>query len=111
MGDYFSSIGFISTCYYLDLSQPVIIQTDSSNFAMGLILLQFDPIRKCRRIVALGSRKWSAAAGNYPARDFLMAEVRRKRPFLRYTKLILETDSEAAAYLLTVAAWTRESSL
>ena len=34
-----------------------------------------------------------------------MAEVRRKRPFLRYSNLVLETDSEAAAYLLTVAAW------
>ena len=93
----------------LNLSRPVIIQTDSSNFAMGWIVLQYDPLRKCRRIVAMGSRKWSSAAGNYPAHELegaaLMAEVRRKRPFLRYSNLVLETDSEAAAYLLTVAAW------
>ena len=91
----------------LDYSRPVIIQTDSSKVAMGYLVAQDVPGTSLRRIVAMGSRRWPDAAGNYASWELegaaLMLELRRRQRELSACKVVLETDCSVAASLLTTA--------
>jgi hypothetical protein len=87
-------------------SKETIIQTDSSTHAMGWVLLQYDDNIKARRVVSMGSRAWPDAARRMPAHELesaaLMFEIKRRSSELNMqTPIVLETDSEASAQMLS----------
>jgi len=89
-----------------DPTLPTTIVTDSSKVAMGYYLYQIDPTRKIRRIIALGSKKWPAAAERYAWYDLeataLIVAVRKYANMLRQCPhIILESDCKPAVAMLS----------
>ena len=57
----------VSACKWIltapfDPRRLTIPQTDSSGFACGGLLMQFDPVRGCNRVVLVFSERWDDAA-------------------------------------------------
>ncbi len=50
-----------------DPRKETILQSDSSAYAMGWVMLQYDDNIKARRVVSMGSRAWPGSARRTPA--------------------------------------------
>ena len=48
-----------------DPNKRIIVQTDSSGFGLGGVLLQYDEIRQMNRVVLVFSKKWPEVAANW----------------------------------------------
>lgn len=87
-----------------DTSQPFIIETDASDFAIGLSLLQKDPITKETHPVAFDGRKLSPAEQKYPIHEKELLAIKHALriwyPYIEngHTTTIL-TDHESLKYL------------
>ena len=89
-----------------DPGAGVVIQSDSSGFGAGILLLQFDAKVGCHRVVFMMSKAWPPEAKRYPAHELeasaLILGVKRYDAMIRNCPSIeLQTDSVAAANLLS----------
>lgn len=93
----------------IDPMKPFIIQTDSSNVAMGAVLAQehtfpgaSTPIR-C--IIATFGKKWGRSAINLHSTDLelgaIISGLQRFRPLLGTNDIVVETDNKASIGILS----------
>jgi hypothetical protein len=94
-----------------DYNKPVIVQTDSSKHGVGFLIMQYDDERKCRRIVHVGARVWPEAAHRYQSHDLegtgIMNGVRKYALPFRNCKLVIETDNQPAAAMLSTRDYSK----
>jgi len=95
----------VSACKWIlmapfDPRRLTLLQTDSSGFGWGGLLMQFDPVRGCNRVVLVFSKRWDDAAKKYLAHALevtsLILTLKRHERYIRNTPLELHTDSFAA---------------
>ena len=91
-----------------DPTKEVLLQTDSSGFAMGYVLSQFNNATKCHQIFSCGSKKWPPEAKNYPSYRLealaLIRGVQKYAKLLQGATVVLESDNNPAVKLLTTSA-------
>jgi hypothetical protein len=89
---------------YPDFSQPFIVTTDASNYAVGAVLSQ-GPIGKDKPI-AFASRTLNRAEGNYATTEkellAILFAVKTFRPYLYGTKFKIVTDHRPLVWLFNV---------
>ena len=85
------------TIALLDLRQPFEIQTDASDYAMGVVLLQHG------KPIAFHSETFNGAVVNYPTYDkelyALVQSVKKWKHYLMGKETIVHTDHQPLQYL------------
>lgn len=89
---------------YPDFSQPFVVTTDASNYAVGAVLSQ-GPIGKDKPI-AYASRTLNKAEGNYSTTEkellAIIFAVKTFRPYLYGTKFFIVTDHRPLLWVMNV---------
>ena len=88
---------------YPDYSLPYILQTDSSQEAIGMILSQIQNGKE--RVIAYGGKRLNPAERNYSITELealgVLSGLRHFDPYLRGNKVKIETDHSALKWLLS----------